>query len=494
MSINSNDNLTDVSTSDSKQTDTVQEEQKPQFQLQVSTDNMAAYLRVIPAYPAQTILFDDVFEYLAQNNITYGVCEDAIRTFCQNGKFYSELICAKGSPPEDGTDGSLNYKFDLDTGLKPKEREDGTVDFRDLGLVKNIAKGELLCQITPPEPGKDGMNIYNHIVPYIKGKLPLLPYGTNTVISEDGLSLIANVDGCIEFTKSAINVSDVFIVHGDVDNASGNINAVGSVIVQGDVREGFYIKAGKDISIRGMVEGATIEAKGTISISSGMNGMGKGVLRAGGNIVGKYFENANLYSDNDIYADILMNSKATAGGSIILKGRKALMIGGVYQAAQKIFAKTIGSSSRTVTSVTISSKELTSMLTADKEEENTAELENKLVKAQTAQQDFQEQFSILTKQISFSGQKDSLLMKAAIIKKSQLTEAVEVIKTKLKKAAEMKNNLVDYKIIGTNIVYAGTKMTIGPHTITLNNDNSNTKFYPTSNEIVLAPILPSDIV
>ncbi|MDF2631771.1 MAG: hypothetical protein K0Q85_367 [Caproiciproducens sp.] len=459
---------------------------------------MAAYLRVTPAYPGQAVLFDDIIAYLTQNEVTYGVCEDAIRTFCQNGKFYSVLICAKGNPPVDGTDGFIEYKFDHDTGLKPKEREDGTVDFRDLGLVKNISKGEVLCQITPPGPGKDGMNIYNHIVPFVEGRRPTLPSGTNTVVSEDGLSLIANVDGCIESTKSSVNVSDVFIVHGDVDSASGNINAVGSVIVQGDVREGFFVKAGKDIAIRGMAEGATVEAKGTISISNGMNGMGKGVLRAGGNIVGKYFENAIIFSENDIYADVLMNCRVEVGGSIVLKGQKALMIGGSYQAAQKIYAKTIGSSSRTATAVSISSKELTSMLAADKAEESAVELENKLLKAQMALKDFQEQFATLSKQVSFNGQndaqKESLLMKAAIVKKSQLTEAVEVIKAKLKKASEVKNNLTDYKIVGTNIVYAGTKMTIGPHTVNMDNDNSNTKFYATSEKIVLAPVLPSDVI
>jgi len=497
MSIDAIDGATDLNAAASEQADPAQEELKPQFQLQISTDNMAAYLRVTPAYPDQIVLFDDIIEYLTQNEITYGVCEDAIRSFCQNKKFYSELICAKGDPPVDGTDGFIEYKFDHDTGLKPKEREDGTVDFRDLGLVKNISKGGVLCQMTPPKPGKDGMNIYNQIVPFVEGRRPTFPSGTNTVISEDGLSLLANVDGCIEFTKSTVNVSDVFIVRGDVDSASGNINAVGSVIVQGDVVEGFFVKAGKDISIRGMAEGATIEAKGTISISNGMNGMGKGILRAGGNVVGKYFENAIIFSDNDIYADVLMNCKVTVGGSIVLKGHKALMIGGSYQAAQKIFAKTIGSSSRTVTSVSISSKELTDMLVADKEE-GTAELENELLKAQTALKDFQEQFLILSKQVLFHGQNDAqkqgLLMKAATLKKSQLTEAVEVIKARLKKASEVKNNLTDYKIIGTNIVYAGTKMTIGPHTVNLNDDNSNTKFYATSEKIVLAPVLPSDIM
>ncbi len=497
MSTNFNDDLTDMSTADSSQINAVQEELKPEFELQISTDNMAAYLRVKLAHSDQVVTFDDVSEFLTQSGITYGLCEDAIHTFCENKKFYSELICAKGIPPIDGTDGSIEYGFDTDTGLEPKEREDGTVDFRDLGLVKNITKGEVLCHIIPPEPGKDGMDVYNHIVPFVPGRFPVLPVGINTIASEDGLSLIANVDGCIESNHSTINVKDVFIVHGDVDSASGNINAIGSVVVQGDVREGFSIKAGKDVSIRGMAEGAMIEAKGSISISSGMNGMGKGTLRAGGNIIGKYFENANLFSENDIYADILMNCRATAGESIVLKGRKASLIGGSYLAGQRIFAKNIGTSSNTTTVASILSKELTSMLVPDKAEYTLDELQNKLLEAQKALQDFQEQFSNLTKQLAISGKKDTqtgnLLMKSAIAKKGQFINAVELLKSEIKKASEVKNNLTDYKIVGSGIVYSGTKITIGPYTMNINDDYSNTKFYASTEKIVIAPVLPSDI-
>ena len=497
MSISSNDDLIDRSNADSSQDNTAPEELKPEFQLQISKDNMVAYLRVKPARPDQAVTFDEVIEFLKKSDITYGICEEAIHTFCKNNKFFSELICAKGIPPVDGIDGTIEYAFNKDTNFEPKQREDGTVDFRDLDLVKNIAKGESLCHITAATPGVDGMNVYNHVVPFLPGKLPTLPVGSNTTASEDGLNLIANVDGCIEFTRSAINVNQVFYVRGDVDIASGNINAIGSVVIQGDVREGFFVTAGKDVSVRGMVEGATIEAKGSISISNGMSGMGKGTLIAGGNIKGKYFENAILLSENDIYSDTLMNCKAKAGGSILLKGKKASLMGGSYQAAQRIFAKNIGTPSNTITTVSILSEELNAMLVADKAEFSIPQLENKLLEAQNALQEYQEQFDNLTKQLAASGksgtQTGSLLFKSAIAKKSKLVEAVELLKTEIKKASEANLNLIDYKIVGAGIVYSGTKIIIGPYTINLNQDNSNTKFYSNSGEIVFAPVLPSDM-
>ena len=473
------------------------EEQPPQVDVRVSTDNMAAYLRIKPAYSGQKVTFEYVIGFLTQQGIIYGICENEVRSFCQDGRFYSEVICAKGIRPVDGTDGFIEYFFNTNTEYKPKEREDGTIDFRDLDMVKNIKKDAVLCKITPPEAGTDGTDVFGHVVPFVSGRFPVLPVGTNTVVSEDGLSLIAGVDGCIEYKKSVINVSDVFYVRGDVDSASGNINAIGSVVVQGDVREGFSVKAGKDISIRGMAEGALIEAQGTISISNGMNGMGKGTLKAGGNIVGKYFENAILISENDIYADILMNCRATAQGSIILKGHKASLIGGSYQAGQKIIVKNIGTSAYTTTTVTVQSKQLEDKLTIGKEENNAEQLEQKRLQAQNELTDFQKRFADLTAQSPINSKNDtgreSLIIKAALMKKIQLSEAVKAIEAKIQKLKEAKNELSDYKIVGSSIVYTGTKMTIGPFNININNDYSNTKFYAGPEGIVFAPVLPSDM-
>lgn len=478
------------------QSDVAAPEPKPQFQLQISADRVTAYLRVKVAFAGQKVSYDEIYAYLQQQGIVYGICEEDIHQFCEEERFYAELICAKGFLPVDGVDGWLDCKFDTENGLKPKDRGDGTVDFRDLGLVKNISKGEVLCQIIPPEQGKDGMDVYQNVMPYRPGRLPVLPGGNNTYVSEDKLSLLAGVDGCIEYQNSRINVNDVFIVHGNVDNSSGNIDAVGSVVIQGDVREGFSVKSGKDISIHGMAEGAIVEAQGTISISNGMNGMGRGTLRAGGNIVGKYFENAILESGQDIYADVLMNCTAKANGSIVLKGRKASLIGGSYEVGKRVYAKNIGTMANAATKVTIQSEVLSALLSVGKDS-NLEELNNKLREAQSELEAYQEKFAELTKQIALSGerstQRGNLRIKAAIFKKGQLVEAVDQIKKEISKEKERAANLIDFNVTGIGVVYPGTKITIGPYTMNVQNENSNMKFHPDQEHIVIGPVLPSDI-
>jgi uncharacterized protein (DUF342 family) len=474
------------------------EEPQPTYELQIAKDRMRAYLRVRPAYAGQDITPEQIYDYLKENGVVYGLCDEAIRSFCSQKKFFIELVCAEGTPPVNGVDGWIDFKFDTNQDLKPREREDGTVDFRDLGLVKNISKDATLCSIIPPKPGKDGTDVYGNTVHFRPGKFPSLPVGSNTYVSEDQLSLLAAVDGCIEYKNGYINVNDVFIVHGDVDASSGNINATGSVIVHGDVREGFSVKSEKDISIHGMAEGAIIEAKGNISISNGMNGMGKGILNAGGDIIGKYFENAKLTAGHNICADVLMNSQAKAGDSIIMKGRKASLISGIYEAGNRIYAKNIGTAANAAIRVSIQSPTVMSYLSADQDVKSLDELNVMLEQAESKLNAYQERFSEITKQITQSGQKNTdqgnLLIKSAIIEKTRLTEEVNQIKKQIKEAQEKNTSLMDFCIIGIGIVYPGTRITIGPFTMNVQSEYSNMRFYANQEQIIFGPVLPSDIV
>lgn len=488
--------VSDQNTGITNQTTEQKPEEKPALSLQVSADNLTAYLRVKTSYSGQTVLYEDVIAFLEQNNITYGISDEYIHTYCDEGKYFKELICAKGLPPEDGEDGTIEYFFNTEKELKPKEREDGTVDFRDLGLVKNVSKGDVLCTITPPGEGKDGADVFGAPILCKPGRLPVLPFGSNTVVSEDGLSLIADADGCIEHLKDRININDVFIVRGSVNTASGNVHVNGSVIVQGDVLEGFSVISGQDITVRGMVEGATLEAKGNISLSNGMNGMGRGILKAGGNIVGKYFENATLQTDSDVYTDVLMNCNVTAGGSIILKGRKASLIGGSCEVSQRVVSKYIGTMNHTATKISVQSKLLSSILVVGDEADTYQALQQKLAQKEEELQEFQEQYTKLMQQISENGQMNSergkLLIKSSVLKKSKMVESLEQLKSKVSNMEKEMANLIDFHIIGSGITYPGTKIVIGPFTYNVHNECSNTKFHADQNGVVLGPVLPSD--
>jgi len=472
-----------------------EEVKKPEIQLSVSSNRLEATIRVKMAVQGQSISFEEIMEFLKENGIVYGVMESVIRDFCENKKYFLDLVCARGLYPVDEENGKLEYLFEREQNFMPEEREDGTVDYRNLGIVQNVKKGDVLCRIIPPEPGKNGTDVYGNPVEYRRGKIPSFPQGKNTVASEDGLTLSADADGCIEYKNANLSVSEVFIVHGDVDSSSGNIDFLGTVVVQGDVLEGFSVKAGSDINVRGMVEGAMLSAGGSIAISCGMNGMSRGKLTAKGSVTAQYIENATVECEGDLRADVIFNSIVKAGNSIVARGRKGLLAGGRFQAGCSITANTIGSGGAHTEALIVSGV-LDGLLTGKEGESPDS------VKAELAEEE--KNLRTLCSQVETIAaflKKDPLSLKAKKLLKSTNSQKgsaesrIEYLKTKISAMGQADQSglgILDFKIVAQHIACAGTKMTIGSFTESLSTDYSATKFYASREHIVSSPIQPVD--
>lgn len=327
--------------------------EEPVFFLRVTADKMQAHLSVKNIEKSRKIKEEDILELLKKRGIIYGVKKEEIERVCNLQSFFSEVHCAQGKVPIPGKDGTLTYHFDLDHVLKPKERADGGVDFHDMGIVRNVPKDELLCSRTHPIPGEDGKDIFGEVVPFKPGAEMVFGNGANTVISEDTLELRAGIEGRIVFKNKTVSIEDTFTVTSNVDTATGDIIFSGTVIVKGDVCEGFKVHAGKDVVVNGMVEGATIWAGGNVLISQGMNGMNFGKIYSGGSVKSKYIQNAEVRCQGDVVADYYLNGSVIAGGSITAEGVKGLLLGGTFRAGTLIVAKTIGADSYLTTEVEI---------------------------------------------------------------------------------------------------------------------------------------------
>ena len=133
-----------------------------------------------------------------------------------------------------------------------------------------------------------------------------LEFGHNIEISEDRRRLTSLVDGHVSLVEGKVFVSDVYEVE-NVDLSTGNIDFEGSVQVNGNVSSNFVIRAGSNVIISGVVEGAYIEAGGNIIIARGMNGMAKGTLKAGGNIVAKFLENATASAGGYVSTESILH-------------------------------------------------------------------------------------------------------------------------------------------------------------------------------------------
>ena len=224
---------------------------------------------------------------------------------------------------------------------QPTLKDDGTVDYFHLNMINPCRKGQLLAEIIPEDEGEYGITVQGAKIRPRQVKKAHLEFGHNIEISEDRKKLTSLVDGHVSLVEGKVFVSDVYEVE-NVDLSTGNIEFEGSVQVRGNVSSNFEIRAGGNVIISGVVEGACIEAGGNIIIARGMNGMAKGILKAGGNIVAKFLENATVSAGGYVNTESILHSNVTASTEIQVTGKRGFITGGHVRAGQRIEVKTLG--------------------------------------------------------------------------------------------------------------------------------------------------------
>ncbi len=321
----------------------------------VTSDSMAAWLVVFPPVgqgrPLDRSMLDEVIK---KHNITYGLDTKLIDSLPDAPDRYFHLfMIAKGQPVVHGKDGYVEDFFKRSVKQKFAEDEHGRIDYFHLNLVQNIEKDDVICQIVPPVEGIPGRTVLDQEIPCKPGKEARLPKGRNTVISEDGLKLLAMKSGRLEFSDKVFKVKSVLEISGNVDFSTGNINFVGDVHIHGDVSGGFSVKTVGDITVDGVVEAAEMEAGGDLIVAKGILGDSRAVIRAHHDIYAKYIENCTVHSRGNLQTDCMVNCNVYCDGEVHIRTGRGIIVGGRISAAQRIDAKIIGSKSESVTYITL---------------------------------------------------------------------------------------------------------------------------------------------
>jgi uncharacterized protein (DUF342 family) len=326
------------------------DEKKYKVLIDVSRDKQQAYLTLIEDPDGISINKEVLLQEIAKHNIVYGIKFEVIDNICKDLKKVKGVLIAEGKKPINGEDGKIIFEIDVERAATPKILEDGSVDYKNLDLFKNVKKGQIIARKINPTEGQPGINVFGQKVDALGGKDVRLPLGKNTYIDED--KLVAAVDGHIVVLNNKIEVHTLLEVK-EVDTSVGNIKTVASVKITGNVKSGFTVESEGNIEIFGVVEAATIIAKGNISIHKGVQGAGRAKIIAEGNITAKYLQNCSVEAGEDIYSEAIIYCDVKAGGSVKLLGNKSQIIGSKIVAAREISAANIGSKIGTYTELQV---------------------------------------------------------------------------------------------------------------------------------------------
>lgn len=296
--------------------------------ISVRPDFSTAYITIYGAQNGgRDLSYDDIINALRAKAVSYNIDTARIRSAVQTKMFDKEFVAAQADMPQNGIDGTVTYKFSKESVLAPKEDEHGFVDYKNLGLIRNIRENETIAEITLPTEGTPGKDIRGLVMRAIPGKKASYNIGTGTKLSDDGTRIYAIFDGHVCFKNNAFCVENTVTISGDIDASVGNIEFLGDVIVKGEVMEGFSITAGKDVTVSGNVTGADIHAGGAITIKKGSinsNLMSHGdiscqfcehsKIRTDGNVNGQSFVICDVYCGQDLKAKALNGGKYTVLG------------------------------------------------------------------------------------------------------------------------------------------------------------------------------------
>ena len=317
--------------------------ERESYRLTISRDRMeASVFFYASSEGAENMSPREFIEDLTFKNVVFGIDSEAITQYFSDREYCKEFVVAKGKKTREGSNAKIEYLFKTNLRATPTMHEDGSVDYFNLNIINHVKKDTQLAVLTPEDPGDPGQNIYGEVLRPHPVKPLRLAGGKNTYLSDDGLALFAAIDGHVTIKDNKVTVSNV-IAFENVDVSTGNINYDGSVEVKGTVAAGFSIKAGANIHVKGVVEGASLNAGSDIILERGINGMGKGEIKAGGNIITKFIENANVTAKGSITSESILHSNVASGTEITVKGKKGFIAGGRVTATDRIIAKDLGS-------------------------------------------------------------------------------------------------------------------------------------------------------
>jgi len=315
------------------------------LEIDISPDRQEAYVLLRADQDHDHLVETEVYQQLKKRRI---VLNDFVRErtkellrLLEKGSVPAEpFLIAKGQPPTE----PIDAEFVWDDAFKhetPPADDEGTVNFYERHKLVTVDPDTVIGYITAAQPGKEGIDVYgNPVKP--RRRAVNIKLGGNVALDSDGKTVRSTSSGQVIIEGSKLSIRTVLDVPGNVDFETGNVDAASDVLIRGLVRDLFIVKSGRNISIRGMVEGAYLFADGDVTIVGGVKGRGKGLIEAGGNVHAKFLNHVYLVAGGDLeIGKELIDGTVVCGGQLRIK--HGSIIGGQQYAMGDIHVKSLGS-------------------------------------------------------------------------------------------------------------------------------------------------------
>ncbi|MCJ8345292.1 FapA family protein [bacterium] len=465
---------------------------KDDFEIAISLDYLESYLILKPNNPGKIYTVEEILEILQHEGIVNGILSDEITdtidAYNNMGIIPPATIIVKGTPAIQGKNAIVDLNFDVNKKAELKVDAEGNIDYRELGLINNVSKGELLAKKTPFVVGEAGLDIYGEQIQPSPLRDDNFVAGKNTYVCGNGLECRAAVDGQVLLKKKMIHISTIYTVAHDVDLTTGNISFNGSIIIHGNVLSGFTVKAKEDITVLGVVEAATVIAGGSIYIKTGFKGSDKGLIKARGGITTKFIETGTIECYGDLLVETsIINANVTCYANIHVTRNKGLIVGGDIKCVGDIYCNEIGSKLGVSTRVTLGDKFIIRM----RLEETQVEANKLLERAQKIASTLLPMKPLLNN-LDILPPEERNQFETILEQQSLLQGQIQQLEAKKKKLMTLYNVLCNSKLYIKTLCYPSSAITIGTSKRNISSPFSNLSFFenPQSKMIAVGAYSP----
>ncbi|MFG0283023.1 MAG: DUF342 domain-containing protein [Phycisphaerales bacterium JB039] len=321
----------------------------------ISGDRLTATLRLEPGIGDE--LTEDVVRGLLTGRGVDPFAADRPRRIAAAVEAYRdaterlEMVVAEGRAPVHGVDG----RFELDPSLAPEQRarpratDDGAVSFYERSAFTIVAAGQRIGRLIAPTEGQPGVDVMDGDLAARSGRPAPIRLDASVEADADG-EVRSRVDGELQATGGLLRVVELLSVPEYVDFSTGNVHFPGDVVVGRGVRDCFTVRCGGDLTVRELVEAATLVVGRDAKLDRGMAAREKGSLTVGRDLDAKYLDNVHCVVGRDMQAlKEVHNCHVVVGRRFI--GPTCAVIGGALAVAGKAEIGQIGGESGSQTDV-----------------------------------------------------------------------------------------------------------------------------------------------
>ena len=278
------------------------------------------------------------------------------------------------------------------------------MDWKNRGDIPLVKAGDLLVEKTKGDPGQPGTTVCGKELPPPRMRNPKLKSGKGTQRSEDGLQILAKVEGTPKLSSDGkVFVFNMLNIDGDIGVETGHIEYDGYIESTGGVNSGYTV-SGKGLRTA-EIQDATIEIEEDLVCHGGIYGS---TLKVGGNMKASHIHNCTIEMLGELVVEkeVFDSTIETNGRCLIVEGK---IIGTKVDAKKGVYAKDIGSEGSTPCVLTVGyDRQYERDMAACKTEKD--ELKQQLTEAEKAHPQSNQELESISREIGALAQEQDKYM------------------------------------------------------------------------------------